>query len=945
MPEYAGGPNELSDNPQTQTDRLPLPKKEVWFAGTHSDIGGGATKNEKLTSNGPALRWMIRESIEAGLSLKPFSGEWGKVHRQSGNINQTSMFWLPMEILPGKNSLSPHLWRRREILGGQRIHESVYKLSQEYTDTLSKDWPDFKKIYVEQDEFDVIAHKIDLCVGDLKKNPQSEADEGRLMIGLPDASSKDGRLAYQDLFESLKKPWDAEDTIGTTAKMKILCHVAGHFPKCYASDLPSEVRDLLRPETSTLLGGIKLAAKEFVKAFSHAGSFKIHLDAEIKALSISRGGSFAADRGSPYYLAVASAQTVIPIYNLFTRQVVRTLRGHTKKVEAVSFSPNATGLNDLRLVSASTVDGTIRVWNVDDGSQWKSTNAGHKGGILSISFSADGRRIVSGGLDCSANLWGVDPATQTLTHLHLIGRHTNRVFSAAVSPDGFRVVSVSKDKICLWDWRDQTTNPTLIKEIDREHHDPKDVIFLRRDDGYLLSASLEGVLTAWSCEDGTQASRKTLELPQGVSLRSLAFEQGQLACGLSDGRIMVWTVQLGSLSRDGNLELTESHTYDYHLDDLAPSSVTSLVFSDDLKHLFAGYEDGYVVSWYAKGITGVLEDLSGGHEFSPSSGDRVHYSSPQLPEKPIAAYSDVASSDAGSRGHGTPRAVSRPPNLPDVLEDVASMISPSINSFPHSLSVPSRDPVVSNGETSEGRAVTYGNPGFVIVGNVEKIIHAPPTSGGSPAQSLRVYKAAIEDPGAYKPPEQPIKIQDMDDFRSSSPRMPAVLADRIDPEDWDGLVQDLKSVWFGQLQPALVSLALVGPDAELQVRLVVMDILLGSWNRLFFSKKGVNLVLYEGCVHCSGPRKGESDDRILIDEPPPKVPSTDSSEADSASSHDDEETRDEREKQKRRMSKGKQVVGQSDETEAKYALYVTEPVRDVTSGTHSGVTKTKQSSR
>ncbi|KAJ8494875.1 hypothetical protein ONZ45_g13088 [Pleurotus djamor] len=51
QPEYANG----GLGPE-QGDRGDV--KEVWFAGSHSDIGGGNVTNENLSNFGPALRWM-----------------------------------------------------------------------------------------------------------------------------------------------------------------------------------------------------------------------------------------------------------------------------------------------------------------------------------------------------------------------------------------------------------------------------------------------------------------------------------------------------------------------------------------------------------------------------------------------------------------------------------------------------------------------------------------------------------------------------------------------------------------------------------------------------------------------------------------------------------------------------------------------------------------------
>jgi eukaryotic-like serine/threonine-protein kinase len=69
-------------------------------------------------------------------------------------------------------------------------------------------------------------------------------------------------------------------------------------------------------------------------------------------------------------------------------------------------------------------------------------------GPVSINFSSDGKRLVTGHDDGTIRLWGVNP----LREVSLIGRHSARVKSVTFSPDGKRVASAGDDKtIALWD--------------------------------------------------------------------------------------------------------------------------------------------------------------------------------------------------------------------------------------------------------------------------------------------------------------------------------------------------------------------------------------------------------------------------------------------------------------------------------------------------------------
>ncbi|KAK1218210.1 hypothetical protein PQX77_019111 [Marasmius sp. AFHP31] len=635
-----------------RTDAVfPPQKKEVWFAGTHSDIGGGNTENRELTSNGPALRWMIRESIEAGLSLAPFSGEWGKVYglKLSGMRRRSLSPWIALEILPERmvshspyhivgdtrqwfKSFMPHLGRRRQILEGQLVHQSVYALDSKYTTRLPEGLlKSSQEGYVEPDGFDAVASEIDRCVrGAEGWNTLSDSEKEIKLQSL--ISSKDGRLAFLDLYESLKMapiPTPGEHSVSHTAlaKMKILCAVASHFPKNHSSDMPLVVTETLR--RNAIFEDTALA-RNFIEKYSHAQIFKICLDAHVESLALSRGGSFdPLGRGRPYYLAVASAQTAIPVYDLSTGRIVRTLRGHTNQVTSVSFSPKDSNFDKLMLVSGS-MDGAIRAWDVARGSQWISTSEGHNDGTLSVSFSSDAEHIVSSGLDCSCKLWKVNRDTRKLDPSELVFHgHGRRVFSVTVSPDSSRLVSVSNDDtIRLWDYR---TGTPIGRTIQRGPNDPREVRFLR--EGYFLSATSDGVFTARRCIDGSSTSELygTIGLFQGVTLRSFDFCRGQLACGLSDGRIAVWTVNENSL-KEGRWEFHAHHTYDYHLQGRAPSPVTTIAYSDDLRCLVTGYADGYVVVWHAQGMNGVLDSLSNGWKLGP----QVIYSQPDTDHRPLS---------------------------------------------------------------------------------------------------------------------------------------------------------------------------------------------------------------------------------------------------------------------------------------------------------------------
>ena len=108
---------------------------------------------------------------------------------------------------------------------------------------------------------------------------------------------------------------------------------------------------------------------------------------------------------------------------------------------AVVFSPDG----DL-IASGGTMDSTLRLWNVADGSL-RLIFEGHAGPITSVAYSPDGRTVASGSADKTVRLWSVADGRL----LHTLEGHDDAVTSVAYSPDRQTLASASLDgTIRLW---------------------------------------------------------------------------------------------------------------------------------------------------------------------------------------------------------------------------------------------------------------------------------------------------------------------------------------------------------------------------------------------------------------------------------------------------------------------------------------------------------------
>lgn len=102
--------------------------KQVWFAGCHSDIGGGYPEEESRLAKFP-LDWMLREAIAHGLKINPATRNYivlGRVHLGSkvrftkpdhtaDAHDSLTRGWRILEILP--KSAKWMEWPRRKLAG------------------------------------------------------------------------------------------------------------------------------------------------------------------------------------------------------------------------------------------------------------------------------------------------------------------------------------------------------------------------------------------------------------------------------------------------------------------------------------------------------------------------------------------------------------------------------------------------------------------------------------------------------------------------------------------------------------------------------------------------------------------------------------------------------------------------------------------------------------
>jgi eukaryotic-like serine/threonine-protein kinase len=105
---------------------------------------------------------------------------------------------------------------------------------------------------------------------------------------------------------------------------------------------------------------------------------------------------------------------------------------------------------DGRRLAANSRDGPVLVWDVPTGEVLQTLSGPWQWGAVSrMMFSADGRHFATAGPDPTLRLWDTDTGQE----LHTLTRHSETIVNMTFSPDGRRLVSTGRDALKVWEVR------------------------------------------------------------------------------------------------------------------------------------------------------------------------------------------------------------------------------------------------------------------------------------------------------------------------------------------------------------------------------------------------------------------------------------------------------------------------------------------------------------
>ncbi|MGD2182972.1 hypothetical protein [Lusitaniella coriacea] len=223
-------------------------------------------------------------------------------------------------------------------------------------------------------------------------------------------------------------------------------------------------------------------------------------------------------------LASGSADGTIKLWDVETKEVRKTLRGHRAVI--LAFSPDGTTL------ASGSPDATIKFWDVETGIE-KQTLSNDNDGITTLSFHPQKEILAVGTQGGRLQLWNLQTGEKLGEHQFIEFKQSLRAI--AFSPDGKHLASGGDDPtIHLWNVPDLIEQQTL-----KQHTFGIRTLAFSPDGNFLASGSSDKTINLWDLK--TVAVRETFTGHRG-KINAIAFSPNQplLASGSSDSCVKFW---------------------------------------------------------------------------------------------------------------------------------------------------------------------------------------------------------------------------------------------------------------------------------------------------------------------------------------------------------------------------------------------------------------------
>lgn len=345
--------------------------------------------------------------------------------------------------------------------------------------------PDGRQLAVAEDGVEPAIRLYDLPSGALSEHQMGGLPAGRIDYSSLDFSADGSRLRAEVLPPEDRGPVD--NLVGTAVVWDVALPSRPVFVE----------RFRFRGSTALSPDGQRLYV-----AGAHARALRVY-DVDSGALVRSAGSATVESLGANSMelspdgatLAVATGSQILLLDARTLKRTTPALRGHTARVDDVSFAPNG------RLLVSASEDRSAILWELPSGDRLHRFVG--QDSLRNAAFGADSRTVYATGGDGLVLAWNVSGTSRLLTLGEGVGARGREFSSESIpAPDGHTVARVAAGDL----WFEDTRTGDTTRRVPAAEGD----FAWSPDARWLVSSGPRGVVTVWDPATGTILARRTV---------------------------------------------------------------------------------------------------------------------------------------------------------------------------------------------------------------------------------------------------------------------------------------------------------------------------------------------------------------------------------------------------------------------------------------------------